>query len=220
MLGGQRTARHGVKRGERFLIARGRQRRGGHGHGDRDRRRHRAGRSRQAAFAALAHGHPGVGGLDHRRRGGRLPPGLFRSLGVLRRLDAKWFVLAVAAEVASLLAFAFSRRRLLHRQAAGPSRRAMTEITCAASAISMSLPFAGTGLATVYSYRQFRRRGIDSATTGWALSRFPASTRPPRWPCCWWPGPARAGKWRGPGTSRAPRGAPDRADGPARRPGP
>ena len=38
---------------------------------------------------------------------------LFRSLGVLRRLDAKWFVLAVAAEVASLLAFAFSRRRLL-----------------------------------------------------------------------------------------------------------
>ena len=46
----------------------------------------------------------------------------------------------------------------------------MTEITCAASAISMSLPFAGTGLATVYSYRQFRRRGIDSATTGWALA--------------------------------------------------
>jgi uncharacterized protein (TIRG00374 family) len=34
----------------------------------------------------------------------------------------------------------------------------------------MSLPFAGTGLATVYSYRQFRRRGIDSATTGWALA--------------------------------------------------
>jgi hypothetical protein len=34
----------------------------------------------------------------------------------------------------------------------------------------MSLPFAGTGLATVYSYRQFRRQGIDSATTGWTLA--------------------------------------------------
>ena len=34
----------------------------------------------------------------------------------------------------------------------------------------MSLPFAGTGLATLYSYRQFRRHGSDSATAGWTLA--------------------------------------------------
>jgi len=78
---------------------------------------------------------------------------LFRSLGVLGRLSWKWFVLAVAAEVGSVLAFAFSRRGLLKVSGRPPSRRAMTGITYAASAVSMSLPFAGTGLATVYSYR-------------------------------------------------------------------
>ena len=46
---------------------------------------------------------------------------LFRSLGVLSRLNGKWFVLAVAAEVASLLAFAFSRRRLLRAGAGRPA---------------------------------------------------------------------------------------------------
>jgi len=95
---------------------------------------------------------------------------LFRSLGVLRHLSARWLVLAVAAEAASILAFAASRRRLLQASGRPPSRRAMAAITCAASAMSMSLPFAGTGLAALYSYRQFRRRGVDSATTGWALA--------------------------------------------------
>ncbi len=95
---------------------------------------------------------------------------LFRSLGVLDQLRWAWFVLALAAETASVLAFAFSRRRLLRASGRPPSRRAMIGISYAASAVSMSLPFAGTGLATVYSYRQFRRHGIDSATTGWTLA--------------------------------------------------
>ncbi len=95
---------------------------------------------------------------------------LFRSVGVLDQLRWAWFVLALAAETASVLAFAFSRRRLLQASGRPPSRRAMIRISYAASAVSMSLPFAGTGLATVYSYRQFRRHGIDSATTGWTLA--------------------------------------------------
>ena len=95
---------------------------------------------------------------------------LFRSVGVLDQLRWAWFVLALAAETASVLAFAFSRRRLLQASGRPPSRRAMIGISYAASAVSMSLPFAGTGLATVYSYRQFRRHGIDSATTGWTLA--------------------------------------------------
>jgi len=38
---------------------------------------------------------------------------LFRSFGALRHLSGRWFVLAAAAEMASVLSFAFSRRRLL-----------------------------------------------------------------------------------------------------------
>ncbi len=38
---------------------------------------------------------------------------LVRSFGALRHLSGRWFVLAAAAEMASVLSFAFSRRRLL-----------------------------------------------------------------------------------------------------------
>ena len=82
---------------------------------------------------------------------------LFRSLGVLDQLKWAWFVLALAAETASVLAFAFSRRRLLQASGLLAEPGAMIGISYAASAVSMSLPFAGTGLATVYSYRRFRR---------------------------------------------------------------
>jgi len=42
-------------------------------------------------------------------------------------------------------------------------------ITYAGNAVSMSIPFAGAQLAAVFSYQQFRRRGLDPALTGWAL---------------------------------------------------
>jgi putative heme transporter len=42
-------------------------------------------------------------------------------------------------------------------------------ITYAGNALSMSIPFAGAQLAVVFSYQQFRRRGLDPAVTGWAL---------------------------------------------------
>ncbi len=95
---------------------------------------------------------------------------LVRSFGALRHLSGRWFVLAAAAEMASVLSFAFSRRRLLSASGQPPGRWAMVRITYAGSALSMSLPFAGTGLAAVYEFRQFRRRGVDSATAGWALA--------------------------------------------------
>jgi putative heme transporter len=43
-------------------------------------------------------------------------------------------------------------------------------ITYAANALSISVPFAGAELAVVFSYRQFRRHGVDAATTGWMLA--------------------------------------------------
>jgi len=95
---------------------------------------------------------------------------LVRSLHVLGHLNGRWFVLAVAAEMISVVSFAFSRRQLLQVSRRVPSRWAMIRITFAGAALSMSLPFAGTGLAAVYEYKQFRRRGVDPATTGWTLA--------------------------------------------------
>jgi hypothetical protein len=41
-------------------------------------------------------------------------------------------------------------------------------ITYAAHALGLSIPFAGAELDVVYSYRQFRRAGLDAATTSWS----------------------------------------------------
>ena len=94
---------------------------------------------------------------------------LAQSLSAIGGLDWRWFALAIACECVSLLAFGFSRRRLL--QADGHNARigSVMAITYAGNALSMSIPFAGAQLAAVFSYRQFRRRGLDPALTGWAL---------------------------------------------------
>ena len=43
-------------------------------------------------------------------------------------------------------------------------------ITYASNALSMTIPFAGAQLAVVFSYQQFRRRGLGQAVTSWALA--------------------------------------------------
>ena len=94
---------------------------------------------------------------------------LEQSLSALGGLDLRWFALAIVCECLSLTAFGLSRRRLLradgHRAAFG----SVMAITYAGNAVSMSIPFAGAQLAAVFSYQQFRRRGLDPALTGWAL---------------------------------------------------
>jgi putative heme transporter len=94
---------------------------------------------------------------------------LEQSLSAIGGLDLRWFALAIVCECLSLTAFGLSRRRLLradgHRAAFG----SVMAITYAGNAVSMSIPFAGAQLAAVFSYQQFRRRGLDPALTGWAL---------------------------------------------------
>jgi putative heme transporter len=94
---------------------------------------------------------------------------LAQSLSAIGGVDWRWIVLAIVCEAASLLAFGLSRRLLL--QADGHNARigSVMAITYAGNALSMSIPFAGAQLAAVFSYRQFRRRGLDPALTGWAL---------------------------------------------------
>jgi uncharacterized membrane protein YbhN (UPF0104 family) len=94
---------------------------------------------------------------------------LVQSLVSLRHLDVGWFALAVLCECVSLTAFGLSRRRLLRADGNQADFGSVMAITYAGNALSMSVPFAGAQLAAVFSYRQFRRRGLDPALTGWAL---------------------------------------------------
>jgi|CZKT01.1.fsa_nt_gi uncharacterized protein (TIRG00374 family) len=95
---------------------------------------------------------------------------LAASITALTRLNWAWFVLAAGCEVISLVTFGMSRRRLLcadgHRAGFG----SVMAVTYASNALSMTIPFAGAQLAVVFSYRQFRRRGLGSAISGWALA--------------------------------------------------
>lgn len=94
---------------------------------------------------------------------------LLESLRNLAHLDWGWFALAIAAEGVSLAAFGLSRRRLLRAEGHQARLGSVMAITYASNAMSMSIPFAGTQLAAFFSYRQFRRRGLDPALTSWAL---------------------------------------------------
>src|SRR5215470_14065424 len=94
---------------------------------------------------------------------------LAQSLSAIGGLDLRWFALAIVCEGLSLTAFGLSRRRLLRADGHEATFGSVMAITYAGNAVSMSIPFAGAQLAAVFSYQQFRRRGLDPALTGWAL---------------------------------------------------
>ena len=95
---------------------------------------------------------------------------LGESLSALGGLDPRWFLVAIFCELVSLVAFGLSRRRLLRADGDQARFSSVMAITYAGNALSMSIPFAGAQLAAVFSYQQFRRRGLDPAITGWALA--------------------------------------------------
>ncbi len=92
------------------------------------------------------------------------------SLHVLARLNWVWFLLALASEAVSLTSFGLSRTLLVRVNGRRTGLSSVMVITYAANALSISVPFAGAELAMVFSYRQFRRFGVDAATTGWTLA--------------------------------------------------
>src|SRR5215472_16855988 len=94
---------------------------------------------------------------------------LAESLSAIGGLNLLWFAAAIVCEAISLLAFGFSRRLLFEADGHHARLGSVMAITYAGNALSMSIPFAGAQLAAVFSYRQFRRRGLDPALTGWAL---------------------------------------------------
>lgn len=91
-------------------------------------------------------------------------------LDTLGHLHWEWVPLAILAESGSMVALARSQRQLLtvygDRLRLGPA----VAIVYASNALSLTVPVAGAGLGAGFSFRQFRRRGVNAELVGWALT--------------------------------------------------
>lgn len=90
--------------------------------------------------------------------------------GVLGSLNWAWVAPMLLAESGSMAAFAASQRHLLKAGTVAPPLRAMLTIVYASNALSVTFPIAGPSMATAFSFRQLRRRGVGAATGSWVLT--------------------------------------------------
>ncbi|MBO0713420.1 MAG: UPF0104 family protein [Acidimicrobiales bacterium] len=79
-----------------------------------------------------------------------------------------WLVVAVVVEGASLAAFGGLQRCLLRSGGVPVRLGPMTAVALAGNSINNSLP-AGPLFASLFAFRQFRRRGADDALAAWVL---------------------------------------------------
>ncbi|MGH9068507.1 MAG: lysylphosphatidylglycerol synthase transmembrane domain-containing protein [Acidimicrobiales bacterium] len=86
----------------------------------------------------------------------------------LAHLRSGWVAVAAASELAAIVAFAGLQGRLLRSGRVRPGMVALTGITLAGNSINNSLP-AGPAFASLFAFRQFRRRGADDALAGWTI---------------------------------------------------
>jgi uncharacterized protein (TIRG00374 family) len=85
-------------------------------------------------------------------------------------MDWAWLPLAVVAESGSMAAFARIQRRLLRAGGTTLHLGSVMAVTYAGNAISVSLPLAGSEVATAFTFRQYKGRGIEPAAAAWALA--------------------------------------------------
>jgi hypothetical protein len=91
------------------------------------------------------------------------------SFALLGHLHWLWAPAAIMLESASMAAFAIMLRRLLAADGASIGVRPMLATAYAANAVSVSVPVAGPGLATAFTFRRFTRQGADAPLAGWSL---------------------------------------------------
>jgi uncharacterized protein (TIRG00374 family) len=87
---------------------------------------------------------------------------------LLGRMRLDWLLVAVLAEVVSLLSFATLQRRLLAAGGVRVTLGSMTSISLAALTIASSVP-AGPAISSIFVFRQYRRRHADDAHAGWTI---------------------------------------------------
>jgi uncharacterized protein (TIRG00374 family) len=87
----------------------------------------------------------------------------------LGRVSPVWVVAAVVVEAASYVAFGLSQARLIRAGGEEAPLLPVTGQAVAAQALANCLP-AGPALATVYSFRIFRRLRISEPLAAWAIT--------------------------------------------------
>jgi uncharacterized protein (TIRG00374 family) len=79
-----------------------------------------------------------------------------------------WFGIAIAFELASMVAFAALQRSLLGWGGVNVGTRDLVEITLAANAVAVSVP-GGAAFAAKWTYTQLRRRGAETVLAAWTV---------------------------------------------------
>jgi uncharacterized membrane protein YbhN (UPF0104 family) len=88
---------------------------------------------------------------------------------VFKTFNWWWVPPAFAVEIASYLCFAAMQYELLKAGHLIAPWRPLVKLSFASQALTNSLPI-GTAVATVYSFRWFRRFGADNTLAAWALA--------------------------------------------------
>jgi putative heme transporter len=91
--------------------------------------------------------------------------------GYLRRASWAWTAAAVLAEVLSYASFTQLQRVLLASGGLKTRLLPIAALTLAGNAINTTIP-GGGAFATIFAYRQFRRRGADETLTTWTLVAY------------------------------------------------
>jgi putative heme transporter len=87
---------------------------------------------------------------------------------MLSRIHVLWLLVAIAAELASMIVFARLQRWLLRAGGVRVPLVPMVEITLAGNAMSTTLP-GGAAWSATWSYEQLRRRGAQKVLAGWVI---------------------------------------------------
>jgi putative heme transporter len=95
---------------------------------------------------------------------------LRQGLEFFPHLRVGWILAAAGAQVVSMIAFGLLERVLLQAAGARLTLRSVLATASNANAIAISVPVAGSGIATAYAIRDFRRAGADVGQASVALT--------------------------------------------------
>ena len=94
---------------------------------------------------------------------------LERSVGLLGHLHLIWVPVALGLEWSSMSVFARMQRRLISAGGASLPPGGALATVYGANALSTSVPLAGAGLGASFTFRRFRRHGVDPPLAAWSL---------------------------------------------------
>ncbi len=94
---------------------------------------------------------------------------LASSLPLLGHLRWVWVAVAVGLEWSSMAVFGRMQRRFLEAGGATLPVRSMLATVYSANALSVSVPLAGPELGAAFTFRRFKRQGVDPPLAGWSL---------------------------------------------------